>query len=137
MSDIFNIDAIDKTFTSFKVGSKVKAQVVSILKSGILLNIGGKKDGFIKFSEEENEAINDVKIGDKFEVIITNTKDETGAIIVSKAKADEIINGNAIVSALNIGDTIQLIIVSTNKYGISSKIGNFDVFIPFSQMQQL
>lgn len=134
MSDVFNLDAIDKTFTYFKTGSKVKAQVVSILKSGILLNIGGKKDGLIRFSEEENEAVKDVKVGDEFEVIITNTKDETGAIIVSKAKADEIISGNAIVGSLNVGDTVQLIIVSANKYGISSKIGNFDVFIPFSQI---
>ena len=134
MDEKFNLDSIDKTFTRFKVGTKVDATVVSILKNGVLLNIGGKKDGLIPFSDEESEALKDVKIGDEFEAIITKTKDESEAIILSKAKADYIRWGNEVVNGLKVGDETDLIITSTNKSGLISNIGNFEVFIPYSQI---
>lgn len=134
MEEKFNLDSIDKTFTRFKVGTKVNATVVSILKNGVLLNIGGKKDGLIPFCEEESEALKDVKVGDEFEAIITKTKDESEAIILSKAKADYIRWGNEVVNGLKVGDETELIITSTNKAGLVSNIGNFEVFVPYSQI---
>jgi len=134
MDEIFDLNSIDKTFTRFKVGEKVNATVVAVLKNGLLLNIGGKKDGFIPFCEEENKAIENLKVGDSFEAIITKTKDESEAIILSKAKADFIKWGNEVVNGLKVGDTTSLIITSTNKAGLISNIGNFEVFIPYSQI---
>ena len=120
MEEKFDLESIDKTFTHFKVGAKVNAEVVALLKESVLLNIGGKKDGIIKYSEEEQDAINDLKVGDKFEAIITNTKDESGAIVLSKAKADALRRGNEIVNGLKVGDETSL--------------GSFEVFIPYSQI---
>ncbi len=134
MDEKFDLENIDKTFTRFKVGSKVEASVVAILKSGLLLNIGGKKDGLIPFSSEEENALKDVKIGDKFDAIIVNTKDESGAIILSKKKADDIRLGNEMVNNLNVGDNTNFIITSTNKAGLISNLGSFEVFIPYSQI---
>ena len=134
MDEKFNLDSIDKTFTSFKVGAKVNAEVVAFLKSGVLLNIGGKKDGIIKYSDEEDLALKDIDVGDKFEAIIIATKDETGSVVLSKTKADALKKGNQIVSNLNIGDTTNFIITSFNKSGLISKLGSFEVFIPYSQI---
>ena len=134
MDEKFNLENIDKTFTSFKVGAKVEANVVAILKNGILLNIGGKKDGFIPFCEEEEKALEEIKVGDSFEAIITNTKDESGSIILSKQKADYLRWGNEVVNGLKVGDNTNIIITSTTKAGLISNIGNFEVFIPFSQI---
>ena len=133
MNDNFNLENIDKTFTSFKVGAKVNAKVVAKLKDGLLLNIGGKKDGIVKYDGEE-EAIKDLKIGDTFDAIIINTKDESGAVILSKKQADEIQRGNELVGNLKIGDNVKLIITSFNKAGIISKLGLVEVFIPYSQI---
>lgn len=134
MDEKFNLDSIDKTFTSFKVGAKVEAEVVAFLKSGVLLNIGGKKDGIIKYSDEEDSALKDIEVGDKFDTVIVATKDDTGAVVLSKAKADALKKGNQIVSNLNIGDTTNFIITSFNKAGLISKLGSFEVFIPYSQI---
>lgn len=134
MDEKFNLENIDKTFTSFKVGAKVEATVVAILKNGVLLNIGGKKDGFIPFSEEEEKALKDIKVGDNFEAIITKTKDESGAIILSKQKADYLRWGNEVVNGLKVGDITNIIITSSIKAGLISSIGNFEVFVPFSQI---
>ena len=100
MDEKFNLDSIDKTFTSFKIGAKVEGEVVAFLRDGVLLNIGGKKDGIIKYSDEEDVALEGINVGDKFEVVITATKDDSGAVVLSKAKADALKKGNQIVSNL-------------------------------------
>lgn len=130
----FNLNAIDQTFTRFKVGAKVNAIVVFKLKDGLLLNIGGKKDGFIPYSEYEMPAIENLKAGDSFEAIIIATKDESGSIILSKRKADDLRLGNAVVSNLNIGDCVDFVITSASKHGLNSVLGSFEVFIPYSQI---
>ncbi len=134
MDEKFDLDSIDKTFTHFKIGAKVDALVVDFLKDGVLLNIGGKKDGFIPFNEDENIALKSVKKLDKFEAIIVNTKDESGLIILSKYKADKLREGNQIVNGLKVGDIVSLVITSNNKAGLISNLGAFEVFIPFSQI---
>lgn len=134
MEEKFDLESIDKTFTHFKTGAKVDAEVVALLKEGVLLNIGGKKDGIIKYCEEEQSSIENIKVGDKFEAIITNTKDESGAVVLSKAKADALRRGNEIVNGLKVGDETSLIITSTNKAGLLSNLGSFEVFIPYSQI---
>ena len=134
MDEKFNLDSIDKTFTRFKVGAKVNATVVAKLKSGLLVNIGGKKDGFIPFGEEENNAIQNVGLGDSFEAIIVNTRDENGAVVLSKQKADDLRIGNEIANTLTVGGVAEIIITSVTKSGLLSKLGTFEVFVPYSQI---
>ena len=73
MDENFNLNNIDRTFVRFRVGAKVEAVAVAEMKSGLLVNIGGKKDGLIPYLPEELEALKDVEVGDKFEAIITTT----------------------------------------------------------------
>ena len=134
MDEKFNLDSIDKTFTRFKVGAKVNATVVAKLKGGLLVNIGGKKDGFIPFGEEENNAIQNVGLGDSFEAIIVNTRDENGAVVLSKQKADDLRIGNEIANTLTVGGVAEIIITSVTKSGLLSKLGTFEVFVPYSQI---
>jgi len=134
MDEKFDLDSIDRTFTRFRIGAKVQATVVERLKTGLLLNIGGKKDGFIPFCDEENDAISGLKVGDVFDAIIIITKDESGAVVLSKKKADDLKLGNEMVNGLKVGDEVNLIIVSFNRAGLISNLGSFEVFIPFSQI---
>ena len=130
----FDLETIDKTFTHFKVGAKVQAKVVAEATTGFIVNIGGKKDGFIPKNEEEYKALAEVKVGDEFETIIVNTKDESGMIVLSKQKADYLRWGNEVVNGLKVGDATKVIITNFNKSGLISTIGNFEVFIPYSQI---
>ena len=64
MEDVkFDLSAIDKTFTTYKVGDKVNATIVTESKDGYVVNIGGKKDGFIKVDDYEAQALKDYKQG--------------------------------------------------------------------------
>ena len=56
MKEIFDMSAIDRTFTSFRNGDMVKATVVYNLKDKGIVNIGGKKDGYIIKNDIENDC---------------------------------------------------------------------------------
>ncbi|MDR0850439.1 MAG: S1 RNA-binding domain-containing protein [Christensenellaceae bacterium] len=132
--DKFDVESINQTFMSYKSGQMIDATLVSFLGDGAVVNIGGKKDGFIKNSELENKALEKTKAGDSFQVVIISTKDESGMIIVSKAKADAIVTGNALLGELKVGDTTKFIITDETKNGLISALGSFRVFIPYSQI---
>ncbi len=135
MEDVkFDLSAIDKTFTAYKVGDKVNATIVTESKDGYVVNIGGKKDGFIKLDDYEAQALKDYKQGKSFEAIVTNTQNDEGVIYVSKARADALREGNKILGALKVGDPIKFIVTETNNSGLISNVGAFRLFVPFSQI---
>ena len=134
MKERFDMSAIDKTFTSFRGGEIVKATVVFDLKSMIVVNIGGKKDGYIAKNDLEQASIQGLKAGDTFDALIVNTKGEDGMIEVSKAQAEALVRGNTIAEALKIGDNAKVVITDCNNSGLVSKLGEYSVFIPYSQI---
>ena len=56
MSENFNLDMIDKTFTSYKKGQAFDGVVVLKRDDGVIFNIGGKNDAFIPASDFEDYA---------------------------------------------------------------------------------
>lgn len=133
MKEIFDMSAIDRTFTSFKNGDIVKATVVYNLKDKVIVNIGGKKDGYIVKNEVE-EGLGAIYVGSSFEVLITNTKGEDGMVEVSRARAEALNRGNTIAKALRVGDEAKVVIVDYNNNGLISNLGEYSVFIPYSQI---
>ena len=74
MSEKFNLEMIDKTFTAYKKGQAFDGVVVLKREDGVIFNIGGKNDAFIPANDfADFEA---VKIGDRFGVVITKSKNE-------------------------------------------------------------
>ena len=47
MSEKFNMELIDKTFTSYRKGQSFEGVVVLRRGDGVIFNIGGKNDAFI------------------------------------------------------------------------------------------
>ncbi len=133
MEDIkFSLENIDKTFVQFKVGAKVDGEVVASTGDGYIINIGGKKDAIVPFDDLKGEAL---EIGQQIEAVVIKTRDElTGAVILSKTKADDIKKGNEIIGNLKVGDETSLVIINAVNGGLISKIGTFSAFIPASQV---
>lgn len=129
MEEKFDLNSIDKTFVRFSVGSKVSGEVVAKSQDGYIINIGGKKDGLIPY--EDGQEIN---VGDEVEAIIMSTHSDTGAIVLSKKKADDIKKGSELVSNLKVGDNTSVVITDSNNNGLISKIGTVSLFIPASQI---
>ncbi len=99
-----------------------------------IVNIGGKKDGFIEKNELEVEAIEGLKVDDTVDAIILSTSNENGMIELSKAKAEAMIRGNTLVKGLKVGDNAKIVITDVNANGLISKLGEYSVFVPYSQI---
>ena len=131
MSEKFNLEMIDKTFTSYRKGQSFDGVVVLRRDDGVIFNIGGKNDAFIPASDFEN--YDDVKIGDRFSVVITNQKNEEGLIEASKSLADALKLANQNALNLRLGSKFSFVATGVGS-GLMSKMGDYTIIIPFSEV---
>jgi len=129
----FNIEEIDKTFAEYKKGQILDGVVVIKRNDGVIFNIGGKNDAFIPSTDFDK--FEDVKIGDRFKVVITKSKNEEGIIEASKQEADSIIFGNQNAEKLKLGSKFSFV-VTEEKHGLISRMGQFEIFIPQSEVSE-
>lgn len=133
MSEKFNIEMIDKTFTSYRKGQAFEGVVVLRRDDGVIFNIGGKNDAFIPASDFEDYE--KVKIGDRFGVVITNQKNEEGLIEASKSLADALKLANQNASALRLGSKFSFVATGVGD-GLLSKMGDYKIIVPFEQVSE-
>lgn len=133
MSENFNLDIIDKTFTSYKKGQSFEGVVVLKREDGVIFNIGGKNDAFIPATDFEDYA--GVKIGDRFAVVITNQKNEEGLIEASKSLADALKLANQNALSLRLGSKFSFVVTGVGS-GLLSKMGDYKIVIPFDQVSE-
>ena len=70
----FDLEAIEKTFTSYKKGQMFDGVVLIKRQDGAIFNIGGKNDAFLP--KEEAQDYDNILIGDRFKVVITKSEIE-------------------------------------------------------------
>lgn len=124
----FNLDAIEQTLANYKKNNIYDGVVVAIKDDGVVFNMGGKLDAFIKKDDFKNFA--DVKIGDRFKALVLGTKTEDGMVEVSKTEADDIISGSLKAESLKIGSTFTFVVNNYSEYGLNSKLGAYKIFVP-------
>lgn len=134
MEDKFDLSAIDKTFTSYKKGQTFDGVVVMKGSDGVIFNIGGKNDAFI--AAEDFDDYNEIKIGDRFKVMITSTKNEEGFIEASKKKADDQTIGNQNAVKLKLGSKFSFVADKGSREGVYSSMGEYKIFIPISELSE-
>lgn len=132
MEEKFDMSAIDKTFTNYKKGQTFDGVVVMKRTDGVIFNIGGKNDAFIPADDFEN--YDEIKIGDRFKVIIISTKNEEGLIEASKKKADDQIIGTQNAIKLKLGSKFSFVVSEGNASGLHSSMGEYKIFIPISEI---
>lgn len=124
----FNIYTIEETFANYKKNNIYDGVVVSKNENGVVFNIGGKSDAFIRKDDFIN--FDEVKIGDRFKALVLGTKTEDGMIEVSKSEAEEIITGSIKAETLKVGSTFTFVVNSYNDNGITSRMGAYSIFVP-------
>lgn len=127
----FNLEEIDKTFTNYKKGQIFDGVVVAKRSDGLIFNIGGKNDAFIPVQDFDN--YDDVKIGERFKVIITKQKNEEGLIEASKRDAQELIVGTQNAQKLKLGSRFSFVATS-GEHGLHSKMGEYEIFVPIGEI---
>ena len=133
------LDAIDKTFVSYKEGKRVKGTVISADEKGIQLNIGGKNDGFIPAEDVNLDGTYDAKdfpAGMELEVKIGKKDQTTNMILLSKKAVDEIKEADKIVETIRNGESFEVNVDKNVEKGLMARLGTYNVFIPASQVEE-
>lgn len=128
----FSLKEIDKTFAKYKKNEIYDGVVILKRDDGVVFNIGGKSDAFIK--KEDFANFNEIKLGDRFKVAILGTKTEDGMIEVSKTIADNILIGSQTAEKLKIGSQISFFITGIKNGSLLSKIGLYEVVVPHDEI---
>ncbi len=129
----FNVNEIEKTFTKYQKGKVYDGVVVSKKQHGVVFNIGGKNDAFIK-----NEDLNDfenLKIGERFKVLIKKQKNEEGFIEASQKEAETFIKDRQNAERLKLGEVFSFV-ATDFRNGLISKMGPFEVFVPVKEISK-
>lgn len=129
----FDLEAIESTFLSTKTGELHDGVVVIKREDGVIFNIGGKRDAFI--AREDFDDFEDVKIGDRFKVVITKSRNDEGLIEASKTQADAMALGMQNAQKLRLGSVFTFVPTEVN-YGLISKMGDYDIFVPKDEISQ-
>ncbi|MGI9014666.1 MAG: 30S ribosomal protein S1 [Phycisphaerales bacterium] len=128
-----NMDSLLKTqISDFQPGTILEGKVVGIAGDDVVIDVGLKSEGLVPKTEFE-DTLADLEIGDKVEVYLERIEDESGAISISKQKADRIRGWERILDRKNEGDIVEGTVMRKIKGGLLVDIG-VPVFLPASQV---
>lgn len=122
----FNLDTVDQTFSSYKTNQIYSGVVVSKQADGFIFNIGGKKDAFIPNSEIDG----DIKVGDRFSVLVTSKTNELGQVVASKRLADATILGNQNAAGIRLGKAFTCVLTDIKEGNLISRMGDYQIIVP-------
>lgn len=129
----FDMAAVESTFLNTKSGELHSGVVVIKREDGVVFNIGGKRDAFIPKSDFED--FDEVKIGDRFKVVITKSRNEEGMIEASKSRADVISIGIQNAQKIRLGSVFTFVPTEV-RHGLVSKMGDYDIFVPKDEVSE-
>ncbi|MCE9637636.1 MAG: 30S ribosomal protein S1 [Planctomycetes bacterium] len=117
--------------STFAPDTILKGRILDIINEDVIVDVGYKSEGVISKSEFENPE--EIDIGDTVEVLLESVEDESGAIVLSKRKADRQRGWERVVSTHKEGDTVSGKVLRKIKGGLVVDIG-VPAFLPASQV---
>ena len=121
-----------KTLRSVQDNEIVLGTVVGITTAEVILNIGFKSDGMVPLSEFRD--MEDLKLGDTFDVYVVSKEDRKGHLILSRKSAKMLKAWEFIVDAHKTGIIVIGKITSKTKGGLIANVNGLETFLPGSQI---
>jgi small subunit ribosomal protein S1 len=118
----------------FAEGEVMKGTVLKITETEVVVDIGYKSEGVIpvaQFSDPSGHLI--IKVGDVIDVLLEDTEDGDGHIVLSKEKAEKVKVWEEVERAYNENTIIRGRVIERIKGGLSVDIG-VRAFLPGSQI---
>ena len=109
----------------------LRARVLEIVGNDVVLDVGLKSEGVVGIDEWDDPS--QVKVGSEVEVLIEEADTDTGMVLLSKRRADRILNWRRIVETHQEGDKVAGRVLKKIKGGLLVDIG-VPVFLPASQV---
>lgn len=125
-------EAISPTLgANLDFNSIVNARIVAVQGNEVVLDVGLKSEGVVGVDEWDDPS--EVCVGGNVEVLVEDIESESGMIVVSKRRADRILNWRRIVETTHEGDRVRGRVLRKIKGGLLVDIG-VPVFLPASQV---
>lgn len=130
------MDEIEKSMVRIRKGDIKTAKVVSIEDAGLITNIGYHADAIVPWNEYSYEEVKmeDVQVGDTFDVLVLNTDDGDGNIIVSKKRAEAEVALENIEQLYKNHEHFVVKVKEVVKGGVIANLQGMRAFIPGSQI---
>ncbi len=123
-------EMFEQSMADFNQGEIIHGRVVIIQGDDVFVDVGYKSDGKISLTEFDDP----VQIGDEISVMMINTEDEQGNIVLSKRKADSIYGQKLIEDAYKNNKPIQAKVIKEIKGGFTVSLYGIEGFVPGSQI---
>ncbi len=129
-------EAFEASLNSLNSDQKVTGVVLAVNDTEVQVDFGRGITGYISASEYSNNPnvnlTEEVKIGDKLELIIMRINDQEGTAQLSKRRFDAIAGWNDIVAASESGAIMEGVVNDVVKGGVVASCNGVRVFIPAS-----
>jgi len=117
-------------FQAFKEGEIVKANVLRVTDSTVILEFGFKSEGAVALDEFKDTPVD----GDEVEVLLESLEDDDGVVVLSKKKADFLRVWEKIREAHEADRPVKGTLVRKIKGGVTVDLMGVDAFLPGSQI---
>ena len=125
----------EESLKQLQEGELVKGIVVKVTSDSVVIDIGCKSEGVVSIREfADAEGNVSIEAGQEVSVLLERWEDDTGHIVLSKAKADQRKVWDELVVIYEAKDTIDGIIVKKVNGGFHVDIGGVIAFLPNSQV---
>lgn len=122
---------IDTTLGNFQTGAILKGRVVDVRGGDVVVDVGLKSEGVVAASEWDDPS--SIDIGDEVDVWLETVESDSGLVVISKRKADRLLNWQRLVETAKEGDDVRGRVMRKIKGGLLVDIG-VPVFLPASQV---
>jgi len=127
-------ELFEQSVRNIKEGEVVRGRVLSVDEDNVQIDVGFKSEGLVptwEFMDDDGTVL--VKTGDEVDVLVEESEDQAGRIVLSKEKADRLLVWEEISRAYKADQPVEGTIVARVKGGLAVDIG-VKAFLPGSQV---
>ncbi len=127
-------ELFEKSTTTIKEGEVVRGLVLSVDEDNVQIDVGFKSEGLVptwEFMDDDGTVL--VAAGDEVEVLVEESEDNQGRIVLSKEKADRLLIWEEISRAYKADAPVEGTVIARVKGGLAVDIG-VKAFLPGSQV---
>ncbi len=123
---------LESTLSTVTDDQLITGTVVGLTERDVIVNIGFKSDGLVNRNEFRGETL--PQPGETVEVLVENTEDPNGQLILSRKKAKVKQAWQSIYDALENDTILEGVIKRRTKGGLIMEINGVEAFLPGSQI---
>jgi len=120
---------LEASVTNIKDGEVAKGTIVEVRDSEVVVDVGYKSEGVLSLNEFSNQE--DLKVGDIVDVLVETCEDRHGMVVLSKRKADKMLNWDKLMESSTEGSIVDGTIYKKVRGGFMVDIG-MEAFLPAS-----